>query len=146
MPSPLLFKNATIQYSFGSTPQSGATPVPADPTTNDMACRVRNLRVNISSSTVDLSTVCSSTVENFSTRLTGTIEFDFVTDKTDGPIWQPKQDYLTKIKITAGSTTVFTRIYGGLVSNVSVDHQPGEVYTESVTIDLGAYGFNSVFV
>lgn len=144
MPAPLLFKTATIQYSFGTDPQNGASPIPPAPTLN-MQCRVRNFRVTTTSSTVDLSTVCSSTVESYATRDTGTIEFDFVTDGTDGPIWQPKQNYLTAIKVVAGSTTVFSRTYKGLVQNVTVDHQPGEVYTESVTIELGAYGFTSIY-
>ena len=146
MPTPLLVKDVLVEVSFGTTAQSGATPVPPDPVTADpnYECQARSLSVSIQSSTVDLSTICSGTNEVFETRKAGSLSMDVWVDKTAGPIFQGKVGWLCKVKVVLGSTAGGTKTYNGLVTDVALSMSPGEVQTESVTLALGAYGFTTV--
>jgi len=148
MPTPLLVKDVLVEVSFGTTAQSGATPVPVDPVSADpnYECQARSLSVSIQSSTVDLSTICSQTNEVFETRKAGTLSMDVWVDKTLGPIFQGKVGWLVKVKVTLGSTAGGIKTYNGLVTDVTLNMSPGEVQTESVSIALGAWGFTSVAV
>ncbi len=147
MPVPLLVKDVLVEVSFGTTAQGGATPVPPDPVTADpnYECQARNLRVSIQSSTIDLSTLCSSTNEVFETRKAGTLDMDVWVDKTAGPIFQGKVGWLCKVKVTLGSTAGSIKTFNGLVTDVTLNMAPGEVQTESVSIALGAWGFTSIY-
>lgn len=146
MPVPLLVKDVLVEVSFGVTAQGGATPVPADPVLADpnYECQAKSLRVSIQSSTIDLSTLCSTTNEVFETRKAGSLDMDIYVDKTAGPIFQGKVGWLCKVKVVMGSTTGGTKIYNGLVTDVTLNMSPGEVQTESITLALGAFGFTSV--
>lgn len=147
MPVPLLVKDVLVEVSFGTTAQGGATPVPPDPVTADpnYECQAKSLRVSIQSSTVDLSTLCSSTNEVFETRKAGSLDMDVWVDKTAGPIFQGKVGWLCKVKVTLGSTAGSIKTFNGLVTDVTLNMTPGEVQTESVTIALGAWGFTSIY-
>ena len=147
MPVPLLVKDVLVEVTFGTTAQSGATPVPTDPVTADpnYECQAKTLNVSIQSSTIDLSTLCSMTNEVFETRKGGSLTMDVWVDKTAGPIFQGKVGYLCKVKVTLGSTAGSIKTFNGLVTDVSLNMAPGEVQTEGVTIALGAWGFSSVY-
>jgi len=54
MPTPLLASDATIKVSFGTDAQTGASPVPAAPSTA-YQCQAKSLRASVQASTIDLS-------------------------------------------------------------------------------------------
>jgi len=146
MPTPLIASDATIKVSFGTDAQTGASPVPAAPTVA-YQCQTKSFRASVQSSTIDLSTICSTTVETLGTRKTGTLEIEVYIDKTTGPIFQPKVGFLAKIELDmdgAGSVGANKIIYNGLVTDVAIAETPGEVPTENVTVQLGAFGFSTV--
>lgn len=146
MPTPLLASDATIKVSFGTTVQTGATPTPAAPSTA-YECQVKSFRASVQSSTIDLSTICSTTVATVGTRKTGTLEMEVYIDKTSGPLFQPKVNYLCLVELDmdgAGSVGANKITYQGMVSDVSISETPGEVPVENVTVTLGAFGFTAV--
>lgn len=146
MPTPLIASDATIKVSFGTDAQTGASPVPAAPSTA-YQCQTKSIRASVQSSTIDLSTICSTTVETLGTRKTGSLEMEVYIDKTTGAVFQPKVGYLAKVELDmdgAGTVGGNKITYNGLVTDVSISETPGEVPTESVTIQLGAFGFTTV--
>jgi len=147
MPTPLLASDATIKVSFGTDAQTGASPVPASPSTA-YQCQAKSLRASVQASTIDLSVLCSTIVETLATRKTGSLELEVYIDKTNGPLFQPKVGYLTKIEVDldgAGSVGANKITYNGLVTDVSINETPGEVATENVTVSLGGFGFSTVY-
>jgi hypothetical protein len=146
MPTPLIASDCTLKVSFGTDSQLGTSPTPAAPSTA-YQCQAKSVRASVQSSTVDISTLCSTTVETLATRKTGTLEMEVYIDKTNGAVFQPKVGYLAKVELDldgAGSVGAAKITYNGLVTDVAIGTTPGEVSTETVTIALGAYGFSTV--
>lgn len=146
MPVPLIASDATLKVSFGTDAQLGASPTPAAPTVA-YECQAKSVRATVQSSTIDISTLCSTTVATLGTRKTGSLELEVYIDKTNGPIFQPKVGYLAKVELDldgAGSVGGNKITYNGLVTDVAIATTPGEVSTENVTIALGAFGFTTV--
>jgi hypothetical protein len=146
MPAPILVSNATVKVSFGTDAQLGASPTPASPSTA-YTCQSKSVRASIQSSTIDLSTLCSTVIETLETRKTGTLEIELYVDKTTGPIFRDKVGFLCKVEIDldgAGTVASMTKIYNGLVTDATINLTPGEVSTETATITLGAFGFTTV--
>jgi hypothetical protein len=146
MPTPLLASDATLKVSFGTDAQTGASPVPATPS-SAYQCQAKSLRASVQASTIDLSVLCSTIVETLATRKTGSLELEVYIDKTTGPVFQPKVGFLCKVEVDldgAGSVAGNKITYNGLVTDVAINETPGEVATENVTISLGGFGFSSV--
>jgi hypothetical protein len=146
MPTPLLASDATLKVSFGTDAQTGASPVPATPS-SAYQCQAKSLRASVQASTIDLSVLCSTIVETLATRKTGSLELEVYIDKTTGPLFQPKVGFLCKVEVDldgAGSVGANKITYNGLVTDVAINETPGEVATENVTISLGGFGFSSV--
>lgn len=149
MPTPLIASDGTLKVSFGTDPQLGASPTPAAPTVA-YECQAKSIRASVQSSTIDLSTICSTTVATVATRKTGSLEMEVYVDKTSGPIFQPKIGYLCKVEVDldgAGGAVGNNKVtYQGLVTDAAIGVTPGEADTETVTIALGAFGFTAVSV
>jgi hypothetical protein len=146
MPVPLIASDATLKVSFGTDAQLGASPTPAAPSTA-YECQAKSVRATVQSSTIDISTLCSTTVATLGTRKTGSLEMEVYIDKTNGPVFQPKVGYLAKVELDldgAGAVGGNKITYNGLVTDVAIGTTPGEVSTENVTIALGAFGFTTV--
>ena len=146
MPTPLLASEATLKVSFGTDSQLGASPTPASPSTA-YQCQAKSIRASVQSSTIDLSVLCSTTVETLATRKTGSLEMEVYVDKTNGPVFQPKVGFLCKVELDldgAGAVGGNKITYNGLVTDVAINETPGEVATENVTISLGGFGFSTV--
>jgi hypothetical protein len=146
MPVPLIASDATLKVSFGTDAQLGASPTPAAPSTA-YECQAKSIRATVQSSTIDISTLCSTTVATLGTRKTGSLEMEVYIDKTNGPVFQPKVGYLAKVELDldgAGAVGGNKITYNGLVTDVAIGTTPGEVSTENVTIALGAFGFTTV--
>jgi hypothetical protein len=146
MPTPLIASDATLKVSFGTDAQLGASPTPSAPTVA-YECQAKSVRASVQSSTIDISTLCSTTVATLGTRKTGSLEMEVYIDKTNGPVFQPKVGYLAKVELDldgAGSVGGNKITYNGLVTDVAIGTTPGEVSTENVTIALGAFGFTTV--
>jgi hypothetical protein len=146
MPKPILVSNATVKVSFGTDAQLGASPTPSAPSTA-YTCQAKSVRASIQSSTIDISTLCSTVVETLETRKTGTLEIELYVDSTTGPIFRDKVGYLCKVEVDldgAGSVSAMTKIYNGLVTDATTNLTPGEVSTETATVSLGGFGFTTV--
>jgi hypothetical protein len=133
MPAPILVSNATVEVSFGTDAQLGASPTPASPSTA-YTCQSKSVRA-------------STVIETLETRKTGTLEIELYVDKTTGPIFRDKVGYLCKVEIDldgAGTVASMTKIYNGLVTDATINLTPGEVSTETATITLGGFGFTTV--
>lgn len=146
MPTPILVSNATVKVSFGTDPQLGAQPTQFTASTA-YTCQAKSLRASIQSSTIDISTLCSTVVETLETRKTGTLELELYVDKTTGPIFRDKVGYLCKVEVDldgAGTVSSMTKTYNGLVTDATTNLTPGEVSTETATLSLGGFGFTTV--
>ena len=143
--TPVLVSGATVKISFGTVSQAtgGATAIPAAPTTA-YTCYARSLKASISSSTVDLSTLCSNTEAVLETRKGGSVDLELYIDKDAGPIFRDKVGFLCKILVDLTTTTGGTFTYAGLVSEQSVSLEPGGVEIETASIKLGAFGLTSI--
>lgn len=143
--TPVLVSGATVKISFGTVSQitGGATAIPAAPTVA-YTCYARSLKASISSSTVDLSTLCSNTEAVLETRRSGSVDLELYIDKDAGPIFRDKVGFLCKILVDLTTTTGGTFTYAGLVSEQSVSLEPGGVEIETASIKLGAFGLTSI--
>jgi len=146
MPQPVLVSDAAVEISFGDDPQNvgGAGSIPGAPTLN-YECQAKSLSVTVEARTIDLTTLCSTTEQTFTTGLTGTLDIELYVDEATGPIFAYKSGYLCKIKVTpsgAGSTLT----YQGLVTTNTQTYENNNVEMESASIKLGAFGFNAVYV
>lgn len=143
--TPVLVSGATVKISFGTVSQitGGATAIPAAPTVA-YTCYARSLKASISSSTVDLSTLCSNTEAVLETRKSGSVDLELYIDKDAGPIFRDKVGFLCKILVDLTTTTGNTFTYAGLVTEQSVSLEPGGVEIETASIKLGAFGLTSI--
>jgi len=145
MPQPVLVSDAAVEISFGSDPQStgGAGSIPAGPTAN-FECQAKSLSVTIEARTIDLTTLCSTTEQTFTTGLTGTLDLELYVDDDTGPIFAYKTGYLCKVKVTPGGSGS-TLTYQGLVTTNTQTYENNNVEMESASIKLGAFGFDAVY-
>jgi hypothetical protein len=143
--TPVLVSGASVKISFGTVSQAtgGATAVPAAPTVA-YTCYAKSLKANISSSTIDMSTLCSNVEATFETRKTGSLDLELYIDKDAGPIFRDKVGFLCKVLVDLVTTTGATFTYAGLVTDASVSLDPGGVEMETATIKLGAFGLTTI--
>lgn len=143
--TPVLVSGASVKISFGTVAQAtgGATSIPGAPTVA-YTCYARSVKANISSSTVDLSTLCSNTEAVLETRKTGTLDLELYIDKDAGPIFRDKVGFLCKVLVDLVTTSGATFTYAGLVTEQSVSLEPGGVEIETASIKLGAFGLTSI--
>lgn len=144
MPQPVLVSDIAVEISFGSDSQStgGAGSIPAAPTAN-FECQAKSLSATIEARTIDLTTLCSTTEQTFTTGLTGTLDIELYVDDATGPIFLGKTGYLCKVSVNmqgSGGTIV----YQGLVTTETQTYENNNVEMESASIKLGAFGFNAV--
>jgi hypothetical protein len=146
MPQPVLVSDAAVEISFGDDPQNvgGAGSIPGAPTAN-YECQAKSLSVTVEARTIDLTTLCSTTEQTFTTGLTGTLDIELYVDDTTGPIFAYKSGFLCKIKVTPGGGGS-TLTYQGLVTTNTQTYENNNVEMESASIKLGAFGFNAVYV
>lgn len=144
MPQPILVSDVLVEISFGADSQAtgGAGSIPASPTAN-FECQAKTVTATITARTIDLTTLCSETEATFTTGLTGTLDIELYVDETTGPIFLGKTGYLCKVAVNMGHGHG-TVIYQGLVTDESQVYTPGEVYYESCSLKLGAFGFTAV--
>ena len=145
MPQPVLVSDVAVEISFGADPQSdgGAGSIPSAPSAN-FECQAKTLSVTIEARTIDLTTLCSTTEQTFTTGLTGTLDIELFVDEATGPIFAYKTGYLCKITVNPGGAGS-TLTYQGLVTTNTQTYENNNVEMESASIKLGAFGFNSVY-
>jgi hypothetical protein len=145
MPQPVLVSDVAVEISFGADPQSdgGAGSIPSAPTVN-FECQAKTLSVTVEARTIDLTTLCSTTEQTFTTGLTGTLDIELYVDDTIGPIFAYKSGYLCKITVAPGGAGS-TLTYQGLVTTNTQTFENNNVEMESASIKLGAFGFNAVY-
>lgn len=143
--TPVLVSGASVKISFGTVSQAtgGATSIPSAPTTA-YTCYAKSLKASVSSSTIDLSTLCSTIEATLETRKTGTLDLELYIDKDAGPIFRDKVGFLCKVLVDLTTTAGATFTYAGLVQEASVSLDPGGVETETASIKLGAFGLTSI--
>ena len=146
MPQPVLVSDVAVEISFGADPQSdgGAGSIPSAPTAN-FECQAKSLSVTVEARTIDLTTLCSTTEQTFTTGLTGTLDIELYVDEATGPIFAYKSGYLCKITVAPGGSGS-TLTYQGLVTTNTQTFENNNVEMESASIKLGAFGFNAVYV
>jgi nucleoside phosphorylase len=145
MPQPVLVSDVAVEISFGADPQSegGAGSIPSAPSAN-FECQAKTLSVTIEARTIDLTTLCSTTEQTFTTGLTGTLDIELFVDEATGPIFAYKSGYLCKVTVNPGGAGS-TLTYQGLVTTNTQTYENNNVEMESASIKLGAFGFNSVY-
>jgi hypothetical protein len=145
MPQPVLVSDVAVEISFGADPQSegGAGSIPSAPTAN-FECQAKSLSVTVEARTIDLTTLCSTTEQTFTTGLTGTLDIELYVDEATGPIFAYKSGYLCKVTVNPGGAGS-TLTYQGLVTTNTQTYENNNVEMESASIKLGAFGFNAVY-
>jgi len=145
MPQPVLVSDVAVEISFGADPQSegGAGSIPSAPSAN-FECQAKTLSVTVEARTIDLTTLCSTTEQTFTTGLTGTLDIELYVDEATGPIFAYKSGYLCKVTVNPGGAGS-TLTYQGLVTTNTQTYENNNVEMESASIKLGAFGFNAVY-
>jgi hypothetical protein len=145
MPQPVLVSDVAVEISFGADPQSegGAGSIPSAPSAN-FECQAKSLSVTVEARTIDLTTLCSTTEQTFTTGLTGTLDIELFVDEATGPIFAYKSGYLCKVTVNPGGAGS-TLTYQGLVTTNTQTYENNNVEMESASIKLGAFGFNAVY-
>lgn len=134
--------NVVVEIQTSDSPQ-GDAPTYTNPAV-DMSCLARKYSRSVSAKTLELGGITSISDELFITRYTGKVDLEIYVPTTGGLQFQNSIGYYCKVAATlVDSGAPITWVDEGIITEVSMSTDLDGILTETLTIQMGAYGASS---
>ena len=131
--------NVVVEIQTSNSPQGDAPTYPNSAT--DMSCLARKYSRSVSAKTLELGGITSISDELFITRYTGKVDLEIYVPTAGGLQFQNSIGYYCKVAATFVDGDVpITWVDEGIITEVSMSTDLDGILTETLTIQMGAYG------